>query len=42
MLCPKTLGLSPPRIAGITDHTNSTTDKELLPKTIESRRFNGV
>jgi hypothetical protein len=38
MLCPKTLGLSLPRTAGITDHMNSTKDRELLPKTIESRR----
>jgi hypothetical protein len=39
MLFPKTLGLSPPRMTGIVDHMNSTTNKELHPKTIESKRF---
>jgi hypothetical protein len=42
MLCPKTFGLSLPRTTGIEDHTNSTTNKELHPKTCESRRFLGV
>jgi hypothetical protein len=42
MLFPKTLGLSVPRMTGITDHTNSTTNKELHPKTIKSRNFPGV
>jgi hypothetical protein len=41
-LCPKTLGLSLPRTTGIVDHTNSTTNKELRPKTFESKRFPGV
>jgi hypothetical protein len=42
MLCPKTLGLQLPRKSGIADHTNSTKDKELHPKTIESRWFPDV
>jgi hypothetical protein len=39
MLCPKTLGLSLPRTTEIADHTNSTKNKELRPRTFESRRF---
>jgi hypothetical protein len=42
MLCPETLGLSLPRTTIIADHTNSTKDKELQPKTFESKRFPSV
>jgi hypothetical protein len=42
MLCPETLGLSLPRTTTIADHTNSTKDKELQPKTFESKRFPSV
>jgi hypothetical protein len=41
MLYPKPLGLSLPRTTGIADHMKSTTNEELWPKTLESKRFQG-